>query len=376
VIKPCTPAEVAFYEHASASHPELAYYMPRFMGILQLGNQTPATVPIPTNGAFATLDIAEAPTLDLPATHAPSNSIPPEITPDVSSIHSINLPIATHAPSSSVLGTAAELSIRDPGPLKGKKLDTDLHIVLENVSAGFKHPNILDLKLGARLWDEDAKPEKRARLDKVASETTSGSLGFRIAGMRVWQGEARSTPVEKLEDVIKEGQAGEKEHWFIDEDTNHRNYNKFYGRQFSAENILEAFKEYLLVPSAGVGDQHASIVVSGFISDLKDIQQVLESKESRMYSASLLFVYEGNPEALQQALDAITNAPEPKATVDTGDEEEDEEDQEELPRVYAVKLIDFAHAKFQKGLGPDENMLSGVRNSIRILEKLLKDISE
>jgi hypothetical protein len=69
-----------------------------------------------------------------------------------------------------------------------KKIVTDLAIVLENVAAGFVRPNIMDVKLGARLWDESAPPTKRARLDKVAAETTSSSLGFRIAGMRIWQG--------------------------------------------------------------------------------------------------------------------------------------------------------------------------------------------
>merc|ERR1711939_862225 len=165
VIKPCTQAEVSFYELANAEHEDLAFYMPRFMGTLQLGNQTPATVapPVSAEGASApTAVVADAQVIGSTATHAPSSSVP---------------------------GTAATLPISDLGPLKGKKLDTDLHIVLENVSAGFTQPNILDLKLGARLWDDNSKVEKRERLDKVAAETTSGSLGFRIAGMRVWQGD-------------------------------------------------------------------------------------------------------------------------------------------------------------------------------------------
>lgn len=358
----------------NANHPEIAYYLPRFMGTLQLGNQTPATVPLLNDGASVTPEIVEAIALNAPAVHLPSSSIPPpEITPTVSDISSINLLTATHTPSSSIPpGTAATLGISAPGPLKGKKLDTYLHIVLENISAGFKQPNILDLKLGARLWDEDAKPEKRARLDKVAGETTSGSLGFRIAGMRVWQGDSKTPVVNTLEDVIKE-QGNRTKHWSLDEESNHKSYNKFYGRQFTAEDVVQGFKEYLLVPSAGVNDQHASIVVSNFISELKDIQNIFESKESRMYSASILFVYEGHPVAFQEALEAIANAPSPKPEVDEDDEDEEEE---ERPRLYAVKLIDFAHARLEEGIGPDENMLAGVRSTISVLEKLLKEISE
>ncbi|KIV99233.1 uncharacterized protein PV09_09097 [Verruconis gallopava] len=388
VIKPCTPAEVAFYEVVNASHPELAFYLPRFMGTLQFGDRRPAAVSLPANSASGTpqanTDVIEAHVINLPATHAPSTSIPPsEISPSASEVQS------TPASSSSTSGTAATLSLADPGPLKGKKLDTDLHIVLENVSAGFTQPNILDLKLGARLWDEAAKPEKRARLDKVASETTSGSLGFRIAGMRVWQGEAKPVPpapgVERLEDVVSGDREVKSQHWSIDKETNHKSYNKFYGRTFTADNVLQGFKEYFLVPSAGITEDHARIVLWNFLSELRDIEQILQSKESRMYSSSLLFVYEGNPEAFQRALDAITNAPVPKRKTNEsneegeGDDDEgeeyDDDEEEDLPKVHAVKLIDFAHAKIEDGLGPDENMLAGVRSTIRILETLLKEIS-
>src|SRR5690606_27062959 len=66
------------------------------------------------------------------------------------------------------------------------KHNRNLLIVLENLTAPFHNPTILDLKLGSQLWDEDASLEKRARLDAVANSTTSGSWGYRIAGMKVW----------------------------------------------------------------------------------------------------------------------------------------------------------------------------------------------
>jgi 1D-myo-inositol-tetrakisphosphate 5-kinase/inositol-polyphosphate multikinase len=350
VIKPCTQAEVSFYELANKEHQDFAFYMPRFMGTLQLGNQTPAlsAPPVSTGGTSAPMTIADTQAL---------------------------APTATHAPSSSVPGIAASAAISELGPLKGKKLDTDLHIVLENVSAGFAQPNILDLKLGARLWDDDAKLDKRERLDKVANETTSGSLGFRIAGMRVWQGEKKADPlVAQLDDVVAAANSEQEQDKYskLEEASNHKSYNKFYGRQFSAETVLQGFKEYFLVPSAGITEDHARIILWNFLEEVKDIEKILMQKESRMYSASLLFVYEGHPDAFKTSFDAITNAPEPKPTAD--DDEEDEEE-EERPKVHAVKLIDFAHAQFQEGLGPDENMLTGVRSTIRVLEMLLKEIS-
>jgi 1D-myo-inositol-tetrakisphosphate 5-kinase/inositol-polyphosphate multikinase len=62
--------------------------------------------------------------------------------------------------------------------------------------------------------------------------------------------------------------------------------------------------------------------------------------------------------------------------VDSGicmdDDDELLEDAEEpaLPKLFSVKLIDFAHATWTPGQGPDENSLKGVRSLIRIFEEL------
>lgn len=349
VIKPCTQAEVTFYENATASHPDLASFMPRFMGTLQ-----------------HSASIADA-TLNLPS-GAPPDPSAAIVTPPIVGLKLLDHP-ATHAPSSSVPGSAASLPIDDVGPMKGKKLDTGLNIVLENVAAKFKKPNILDLKLGARLWDEAAKPEKRARLDKVSSETTSGSLGFRIAGMRIWQGEGKI--VEDLNDFTA-SENGQKLHE-LDEQSNYVIYNKLYGRHFNAGNVIEGFRKYLHVPHAGIGKQQAYLITRLFLEEVKGIQAALESLESRMYSASILLVYEGHREAFKEAHEILSRPA--KGMVDEDDEYEDDED-DSTPGLYAVRLIDFAHASFTPGLGPDENMLKGVRSTVKILEQLLAEYDD
>jgi 1D-myo-inositol-tetrakisphosphate 5-kinase/inositol-polyphosphate multikinase len=58
-------------------------------------------------------------------------------------------------------------------------------IVLENVTEGFRKPNILDVKLGTVLYDEEAPPEKRERAEKKARYTTSGDVGIRLTGFQV-----------------------------------------------------------------------------------------------------------------------------------------------------------------------------------------------
>jgi inositol-polyphosphate multikinase len=58
-------------------------------------------------------------------------------------------------------------------------------IVLENLSFTFLKPNILDVKLGTVLYDETASPEKVARMQKTAQETTSFETGVRLTGFQV-----------------------------------------------------------------------------------------------------------------------------------------------------------------------------------------------
>ncbi|KAF2429015.1 SAICAR synthase-like protein [Tothia fuscella] len=344
VVKPCTEAEVAFYEKANTSHPEFARFMPAFMGTLKLGAPS-----IPQSNSDIVPSSADG---------ASGSALPP---PQIEGLKALGHLPRTHAPSTSIPpddASAAGLDMNDPGPLKGRHLDTELHIVLENVASGFKQPNILDLKLGAQLWDEGAKPEKRARLDKVAGETTSGSLGFRVAGMRVWQGHNKVDPPK---------QTGGKELFTLDSNTNVLTYNKFYGRTFTAENVIEAFKSYLSVPSAGISKEISLSLTQNFLSEIQEIQQILESQESRMYSASILLVYEGDPVAWKEATEA-------DARYEDEDVEDDDEDEDSGKKAFAVKLIDFAHARFEDGIGVDENMLKGVRSTVKILQELEREI--
>lgn len=235
--------------------------------------------------------------------------------------------------------------------LHGKKLDTELHIVLENITHGFKKPNVLDLKLGAQLWDDAAKPEKRARLDKVSAETTSGSLGFRIAGMRTYKG----VSVPEVSDDLKEFVEQDKEggYWV---------FNKMYGREFSASNINDGFIAYIFPGAKSQAElERAREVLAYFLGEVKDIIEVFEAKESRMYSASILLVYEGDVDEYAKTKQTLRSA-----RPDDADEED-----ENLPRLAEVKLIDFAHATWVPGQGPDENALKGMRSTAKILKELL-----
>ena len=281
-------------------------------------------------------------------------------------------------------------------PSNGGKIITNCAIAMENVAHGYKKSNILDVKLGARLWADDAPPAKRKKLDNVAGETTSKSFGFRVAGMRIWQGPQAA------------GQSG------VDEDL-YKSYDKNYGRALTAETVVQGFEEYFRVPAGVKPVRNMRKVIRRFIGDLEELQGFLEKEESRMYSASLLFVYEGDPEALQTAFTTEAQIFETRSALEkavdcdgrdseavdgntsngdtsnligglaggssngesavfdgTVDDSEDNSELKDLPNIQVLKLIDFAHATWTPGQGPDENLLHGIRNVIRTLKDLLE----
>ncbi|KAF3930463.1 hypothetical protein ABW20_dc0108396 [Dactylellina cionopaga] len=301
LIKPCLPKEVAFYQSA-ADHPAFAKWMPTFMGTLQLNAQTNASLG------------------DKPG-------IPPVPA------------IAPALPSSD----AGEVSTRSDATVK-KPLE--ISIVLSNLTYGFLKPCVLDVKLGAQLWDDEAPLDKRARLDEVANKTTSSSLGMRIAGMKVWKGPAND----------------------------YQAYDKLYGRQFTAESAVDGFKEFLF--SGELTEEQSKLLAKRFADKVEQIESVMENQESRMYSASLLFVYEGDSDALDQALQIEKDKKPGKGTLvddEDDDEDYDDDDDDEKPqdkKVEDLKIIDFAHASWTPGQGPDHNALRGVKSTLSLFKKL------
>jgi inositol-polyphosphate multikinase len=325
LIKPCTAAEVAFYESAAA-HPDFKAFMPTFMGTLSLSKN------------------------------------------DETSTAAVAAPEAAPEENKSAAGAG------DWVPSGGKKLETGLSIVLENVAKGFKKPNVIDLKLGAQLWDDEAPETKRRKLDEVSDATTSRSLGFRIAGMQVYR------PPPPL------GSAQPRQHVEVT-DKGYMVYDKFYGREFDAGNVHEAFMDYF--GAASEKSQAIKTVMKGLARGVKDLVTVMETQESRMYSASILMVYEGDQAALDLALEqekqrgkqAAESASSSAGSklgkkVDAeedrtdGDGDEDEDEDENRLRSYDMRLIDFAHAAWTPGLGPDENALHGLRSVLKVFDRI------
>lgn len=290
LIKPSTQQEIDFYQQTLNEHPEFSELIPKFMGTLSLG--------------------ASAQALDLTA----------------------------------VSDNAEESQAYEDKRLHGKAIDTQTAIVLENLSHGFSKANVLDIKLGSKLYKDGTPAEKAARLDKVASDTTSGSLNFRIAGMTVWNGESFDT------------------------------YDKFYGRKFNADDVNEGFRTFFRGLTTGVHPEQAVEVLETIDAEIAKIRHILERNESRMYSASILIVYEGDVSALKNLMGRQQKAPSAQEKAPTLGEvkaSEEDDDDEEDPVACKVKMIDFAHANWTPGEGKDENVITGLRNIEKQMDLLI-----
>ncbi|BFZ58771.1 hypothetical protein PYCC9005_005836 [Savitreella phatthalungensis] len=427
VIKPCTDQEISWYERCLSEAPALADCMPAFMGVLEL--KTPETIASIHPDAAGML------------------VAPPEVQRQAAQ-QGIE---AGEALAAKAAATATEGPV-DPDAYSPPQSSHERAVVLENLVYGYTKPCILDLKLGRTLTSPDAPKAKQERLAKVAASTTTGSLGVRIAGMRVWRSGTE-----------RGGWHQQDRHWGKTLDTT----------TVYTDGILGFFDSCIL-------PEQKRLIASRMLADVQRCIAALQDTDCRIYSPSLLFVYEGDQAALntaiedegrqiirdelghglrppslpshppttghppsqstapassraddeedddhtplrrpalstqhtsydhsitttssspriqhnlppaaeirhelgisQQSFHSVQHPHEPKSTIDVEiDEtiEEDkaydllEEEEEDVVEFCSCRLIDFAHAKFTPGDGPDHNILDGLLTARRFLRRYL-----
>jgi len=141
---------------------------------------------------------------------------------------------------------------------------TDSKIILvtiEDLTAKFGRPCVIDIKMGTRQHGIDASDEKALSQTAKCKLTTSSSLGFRINGMQVWNNQA-------------------------DE---YKTYSKYWGRDITDENMGPALSHYFFN-----GTEFRTQIVLKFISKLEQLQEDISEVQCQLYSSSLLLVYDGS----------------------------------------------------------------------------------
>lgn len=296
---------------------------------------------------------------------------------------------------------------------------------MENIASAFSRPNILDIKLGTVLYDDNASPEKRERMLKAARATTSLETGVRITGFQViCIVFAQNHLLIALLKVY-----------------NNKTHTptivpKTYGKSIRTDQLPEAMRHFFPLntseaansfslsqpqtsgePNASSTDSSASasneereglglplsllpVILRGILGRTRALREAMAESELRLIGSSLLIVYEANWERAAQLLaspvvpgrekaetealavdaegtivvegDGYAEDDENGGSREDDDEEDEDEDEDRLP--YAVSLIDFAHTKLVTGLGADERVLFGIDTVIRLLEGRLTEV--
>ncbi|KAF7348424.1 Kinase [Mycena sanguinolenta] len=230
-------------------------------------------------------------------------------------------------------------------PIQGAKKES---IVLENLAHPFLKPNILDIKLGTILYDQDAPPDKVARMIKTAETTTSLKTGMRLTGFQVYN--------NMTDEAV--------------------HTSKVYGKSISAEQLPEGLARFFPIASHDAPEQGLPAalllqILELLREDVEDIRDALAALEIRMVGASLLILYESDAVRAEEGLKWLLKDEEEEEE-DSDDDEDEEDDPNKPPKRYTpydVRLIDFAHTRFAPGQGPDEGALLGFKTLLALLDE-------
>uniref|UniRef100_A0A0P4W9T9 Kinase n=1 Tax=Scylla olivacea TaxID=85551 RepID=A0A0P4W9T9_SCYOL len=134
-------------------------------------------------------------------------------------------------------------------------------IMLENLTHKFRYPCVLDLKMGTRQYGDDAPESKRKSQTAKAANTTTITLGVRLAGMQVYNKEEKGYHCK----------------------------NKYYGQQLSEEGFKETLLHYL-----HNGHGLRLDIADMIISRLEELSSIISKLDSvRFFTSSLLILYDG-----------------------------------------------------------------------------------
>lgn len=230
------------------------------------------------------------------------------------------------------------------------------YAVMENLLHGYTYPSIMDVKLGSVLYDENTSDEKRERLQKVSDTTTSGSLNYRVCGMKIY---ASTVPdLSKFNDT--DGHVTPDEDGYI-------SFDKWYGRALRVDNVVDHFR--LFFTHNFLSREQRTVVIENMLTRLELLCDCLEQTEVRIRSGSILITYENNPDRWNAA-----NNEDPLFAdqLDYDEDEDEDEDVAETPTALSqLNVIDFAHATITLGQGPDHDIIKGIKNLIRVFKQLL-----
>lgn len=150
---------------------------------------------------------------------------------------------------------------KEVAKLRQRGMHTKSCLLLEDLTARFRFPCILDIKMGTRAHPDDMSASKAERSQAKCLATTSSAVGLRLCGMQRF-----------------------------DHHLSRYDYvDKYRGRELRKEDILGSILDFVSV-------EWAASILKRWIEVLRNLEAVLRTYDGyRFYSSSLLLLYEGDP---------------------------------------------------------------------------------
>ncbi|KAK9811655.1 hypothetical protein WJX72_007711 [[Myrmecia] bisecta] len=191
--------------------------------------------------------------------------------------------------------------------LDGRKL-----LELEDVARRYRHPSIIDIKVGFRTWYPTADTRYIEKCKVKDHMTTQAALGFKICGMQVYRSCQRA-------------------YWRA---------SKRWCKQLPQEAVNKALVRFAN-NEAGLRPEDVYGGERGAIAQLRQLEAWFQKqREMCFYSSSVLVIYEGDAETAEEAN-------------------------------VTIRLVDFAHTFAAEG-HKDSNFIAGTRALIKALTGVMK----